>query len=368
MAVYKKKNSPYWYIQFQLNGETYIKSSKTTNKKLADALEKQWRDEIIESGMTGKREHITVEKALELFVESKKKQASRSNLPSIVRHILSHIDPKMRLFDLRLSHVSKLQLALLDKVSLLTAKHILSNLRAAINVADSFGYITSPGWKFPSLVAPKGRLMFLSDEQEAKLLKELDPYASRPGIPENFMNRPPLLLRQLEDSYAIVVALLDTGMRIGELITLTWKDVDFKANVIRVYRHKVKNESVITMTKRLRSVFESLGKGKEADFIFEGRKGQCRSHANSAIRKAFKRAGLDGYHIHDLRHTFATRLIRNGATLFEVMKMLGHTSMETTMVYAHLEQISVGEKAAVILNGINKTNGDNVIEFNRRAA
>jgi len=72
-----------------------------------------------------------------------------------------------------------------------------------------------------------------------------------------------------------------------------------------------------------------------------------------AIRKAFKRAGLTDCTIHTLRHTHASRLIQNGLSVYEVRAVLGHTDIKTTMRYAHLEQVSVTQKARDVINRLN---------------
>ena len=48
MGIHKRNNSKYWYIQFVLDGTTHVKSSKTTNRRLAERIERQWRDELLE--------------------------------------------------------------------------------------------------------------------------------------------------------------------------------------------------------------------------------------------------------------------------------------------------------------------------------
>jgi len=57
----------------------------------------------------------------------------------------------------------------------------------------------------------------------------------------------------------------------------------------------------------------------------------------STFKIVCKKAGLDDLHPHDLRHTFATRLIKNGVSIYNVSKLLGHASVTTSERYAHLE-------------------------------
>ncbi|PKD37802.1 hypothetical protein CWO84_21330 [Methylomonas sp. Kb3] len=73
-----------------------------------------------------------------------------------------------------------------------------------------------------------------------------------------------------------------------------------------------------------------------------------------SVRKAIDRAGLVDCTIHTLRHTFASRMIQNGASLYEVKELLGHSSINTTMGYSHLCQEQTTSKAKEIMDRTNK--------------
>ena len=77
MAVTKRDGSKYWYIQFQYNGKTYIKSSKSTDKNLAERLEASWRNQLIEQQQLGIKSPIEVAKAFQMFANAK--QTLKSN-------------------------------------------------------------------------------------------------------------------------------------------------------------------------------------------------------------------------------------------------------------------------------------------------
>ena len=71
--------------------------------------------------------------------------------------------------------------------------------------------------------------------------------------------------------------------------------------------------------------------------MFVNRKGQKISSIKKSFRTACTRAGISDFRIHDLRHTFASWLVRRAVTLFEVSRLLGHTTIKMTERYAHLE-------------------------------
>jgi integrase len=84
MAVTKRDGSKFWYIQFQFNGKTFIKSSKTTDKQLAHDLESQWRMQLIKQHQLGTKAPIDIPKAFQIFTNSKKDIKTH---PRLVRYL-----------------------------------------------------------------------------------------------------------------------------------------------------------------------------------------------------------------------------------------------------------------------------------------
>lgn len=66
MSVVKRGNSKNWYINFQVNGQTYIRSSRTTNKKIAESMEIAWKAELHSQQYQGRKQRITLAEAFEL--------------------------------------------------------------------------------------------------------------------------------------------------------------------------------------------------------------------------------------------------------------------------------------------------------------
>lgn len=75
MPVSKRPNSSYWYIQFQYNGKTYIKSSKTTDKAIAKQMEALWRSQLVQSHQLGVKPSISITEAFQRYsVDSPKSE------------------------------------------------------------------------------------------------------------------------------------------------------------------------------------------------------------------------------------------------------------------------------------------------------
>jgi len=186
--------------------------------------------------------------------------------------------------------------------------------------------------------------------KEKRLLAALDPRAEFKYRP-SYDKRPEQENRYRQDNYDLVVILLDTGARYGEIANITWDRIDLEQRLIHLWRPKVRNESIIYMTGRVFDILKRRHENKVGDYVFTNDKGGPRGYTSKGIFTAFERAGLKDFHIHDLRHTCASRLVQNGMSLYEVAQMLGHVDVQTTQRYAHLENRDIGRRARDIIEG-----------------
>lgn len=165
-----------------------------------------------------------------------------------------------------------------------------------------------------------------------------------------------LLLSSTPDRYRVAVACgLFSGLRLSELLGLTWADVDTRGPTIRV-RHQlcrdgkrrplktaVARRDVILMSQlanELRKLRLASPFSNDADLVFCSRAGRTIAHRNLTARgleKAARLAGLKGVTFHVLRHTFASMLIAKGHDPVFVSRQLGHANAAITLkVHAHL--------------------------------
>ena len=149
---------------------------------------------------------------------------------------------------------------------------------------------------------------------------------------------------------------ITTGARQGELLRLKWSDIDFSARRAYVYQSKNGEPRVLPFVdsvideltrhrdriieeqrKKLDPGIEALLPFETVALIFESKRApgkpfEFRKH----WVKAMKKAKMTNFRFHDLRHTCASYLAQNGATLLEIAEVLGHKQMEVTKRYSHL--------------------------------
>lgn len=133
----------------------------------------------------------------------------------------------------------------------------------------------------------------------------------------------------------IITVAINTGLRRGELLALTWPNVHLNKKYIHVERSKNGDKRSIPMNDRVYGVFERLQKFDCKGGLGLVWDGVSPSALEYYFRLAVREAGLGDLHFHDLRHTFATRLIQAGIDLYRVQLLLGHRSPAMTQRYAH---------------------------------
>jgi integrase len=128
---------------------------------------------------------------------------------------------------------------------------------------------------------------------------------------------------------AAVIVALNTGLRRGELLGLTWERVDLSRGVIRLELTKSGRRREVPMNDDSYRALVGLGP-KAGGRVFKTR------YIQTAYNNAVAAAKLDDVNFHTLRHTFASWAVMRGVTLKELQELLGHASLAMTMRYAHL--------------------------------
>lgn len=201
-----------------------------------------------------------------------------------------------------------------------TINRELNTIKAMLNKAVAWGALSeSPAKSVQKFKEPKRQVRYLTKEEIKTTLKAASDR-----------------LRPILETF------LHTGMRRDELIHLTWGDIDFKGKVLSVqskngWNPKDYEVRHIPMTARLVQLLKDLPK-RDGTFIFRNGSGQKLDGnvLSRDFRVLFRGCGIKNVSVHTLRHTFASHLVMNGADIYTVQKLLGHSSIKTTEIYAHL--------------------------------
>lgn len=137
---------------------------------------------------------------------------------------------------------------------------------------------------------------------------------------------------------SLIVLALSTGMRRGEILGLTWSQIDLDQRTIHVHDSKTKSSNRrIPMNETVWGLMTALKANRQGDLVFPSHKkaGYPLRDPKVAFQKAVRLSGIPHIRFHDLRHTFATRLVRAGVDLITVQQLLGHAKVTMTARYAH---------------------------------
>lgn len=211
-----------------------------------------------------------------------------------------------------------------------TCNHHIKLLKHCFNLAIDWGYAeTNPIMRIKLFHEDNKVEHYLSDEQLAGLLHVLRTDANRSVC-------------------MIALFLLSTGCRLNEVLTAKWADVDLDKGVfiVSAKNSKSKRLRAVPLNSSAIEILNQLDTQGKFDYLFINRKTE-RPYVNiSKIwQKLRKTAGLPHLRLHDLRHQFASFLVNDGRTLYEVQQILGHSDPKVTMRYAHLSTKALREAA-----------------------
>lgn len=378
MGLQRHPNSSNWYYCFQLKGKRYYASTGTSNRGIALQVEREARAKAHAASYLSVTETISLEDALAMYCSARHARRSSAGMLALGRKVLglTYDSAKRRpssCFGLaggRLIH----EVATRDIEGLVrhrrsesnaeqTIKHEVGLIRATFNEMRRLGYRTNPDIAWPRFKT-KSRVRYLDPNEETALLSALAPTAIL-GVSTSFETMSAQqrhIFDMCQDNFDLVVFLMDTGCRYSEAATIPWSSIDLDNKTIHLFRSKVQNESYLYMTDRLHDVLNQRRSRQTGGmiYVFENKAGGARGYATKGIRKAIERAGLNRPELiqakggrvtlHTLRHSFASKLVRQGLSLYDVSTLLGHSDSKMTQRYAHLAPNAASARAVEVLN------------------
>ncbi len=139
--------------------------------------------------------------------------------------------------------------------------------------------------------------------------------------------------------HKVVLALLYyAGLRLSEVRNLKWQDIDFERGLIHIKQAKGEKERIVFLHDRLRELLTGYGIRKSGIILYSERGGKYNERTiQQIVKNAARKAGIKKKVTpHVLRHSFATHLLEAGADIRYIQQLLGHKSLRTTQIYAHV--------------------------------
>jgi integrase len=232
-----------------------------------------------------------------------------------------------------------------------TVNRDLAPLRAALAKAHEWGVLKAHPLAGVKKVRETGggRVRYLSGDEERRLREALEARAEEKAIRRASANRwraergregkpaeVPDALR------AMVLVTLNTGLRRGELYGLDWSDLELGGRTpgltVRASASKGGKPRDVPLNPEAAAAlrqWKSTSGGAEGP-VFPGKAGGRMDNHDTAWARLCARARIRGLRWHDLRHSFASKLVQSGVGLEVVRELLGHSDFKLTLIYAHL--------------------------------
>lgn len=345
---YRRVNSPFWWVSYiDPSGKRVRRSTETTDRKEAEALEAKWKLEAFQGKQWGAPPRRTFDELMLIYLQtaSVHKRSHRRDLDA-ARHLQAHFSGRelgeLRAQDVRAYIERRRGQATCRKgpVTVATINRELCLLSAAINYARR-----EWEWEIPNPVAgrklrePEGRVRWISRAEAEALLRAAEGEEQAPHLAD------------------FIRLALHTGCRKQELLGLEWRRVDLQAGLLHLEGQHTKagKRRSVPLNQVAREAFLRRLKYRAAHcpgspWVFAHPDGSRIQDVKKAFGTACRRAGIADFRIHDLRHTCAAWLVSAGVPLASVRDLLGHSTVKMTERYAHLAPENV-RKAVAVLEG-----------------
>jgi integrase len=323
MSLYKRKDSSVWWVKLSVNGRRIQESTGTADRKAAQEYHDRRKAELWEQSRLGVKPGYTWQEAVVRWLKETEHKATHVDDVWILRGL----DPLLR--DVRLVDIDRDRLDAITSARLAegvkngTVNRMLAVIRAILRrAALEWGWMDRVP-KVRMLVVPKRRIRFLTVEEAERLLSELPAHLA-----------------------SMARFSLETGLRQANVSGLTWAQVDMENKRAWIHPDQAKAKKAIAVPLSdvaLKVLREQVG--KHAVYVFTYRGKSVMQVTAKAWWQALKRAGIENFRWHDLRHTWASWHVQRGTPLLVLQELGGWESVEMVRRYAHFSVDHLAEYA-----------------------
>lgn len=333
MSLYKRKDSSVWWVKLHHRGQVVQKSTGTADKVKAQEYHDRLKASLWEQGRLGTKPRYSWQQAAGRWLEETTHKATHKQDVAKLKW-LHPILGELMLDEITLDVIARIKAARLKELgkSSSTTNRFLALVRAILKRAvDEWDWLGKAP-KVKLFKALEGRIRFITPGQVQALLRELPAHQQD-----------------------MVLFALQTGLRQSNVVKLEWSQINLEQGHMWVNAAQSKNRKPIAVPlnrEALAVLHRQLGKHPARVFTFAGKP---IANANTrAWRNALKRAGIEDFRWHDLRHTWASWHRMQGTPTHELQQLGGWKTGAMVERYAHLAPDHLANAAGrldSVLNG-----------------
>jgi len=325
MSLYRRTGSPYWWVRFTHNGRRIQQSAGTADRLKALQYHDRLKSLLWDQERLGAKPSRSWNDAVIRWLKETKHKATHAGDVAKLRWLDRYLRGKA------LEHITRdLLSGIADtkarESSTATANRYMALVRAILRKAMHEWEWVDRVPKVRMLQEAKRRIRWLTPPQAVSLLEQLP-----------------------EHQADIVRFALATGLRQGNITRLEWSQIDMQRRVAWVHTDQAKarkaiavplNEAAVAVIRR------QLGEHHERVFTYRG--SPVRQVNTAAWKAPLRKAGIENFRWHDLRHTWASWHVQSGTPVYELQELGGWGSVEMVRRYAHLAPGNLANAAARI--------------------
>jgi len=311
-SVYKRGNT-YW-VRFQWRGQEVRKSARTTSKREAREYLKELQEQYRKINLGGKP-RVTFDQAAIQFIEeevSNKKLSTIGFYQDCVKALFKEFGGEY-LDEISRSRISGFEAKKSRTLSPQRVKHYRTTLSLIFRVALRHDQVSAnPCRDLDPIRINNARHRYLTEDEWRDV---------RAGLREPIGS--------------IAEMSVARGMRLGEILSLRWKDVNKAQDLITIRDTKGNRPRVLPL-EGAREIIERQPRVSDLIFINQAGNRFATNDVSKQFAIAMRRMGVEDFRFHDLRHTFASWYVQKGGDMYKLQVILGHNSPTMTQRYAHL--------------------------------
>lgn len=343
MSIFRRKNSKAWWMSKTIKGIQYRQSTGTEFKERAKVIYENWVTELrtgkpvrnVRTTAERERRYLTFNELTDKYLEfTSGRLKSHGRIKSFINILTARFGDKY-LEDFGIEDLEEIQGDILKKGQTIAyANRLVVLVKTMFNKALDWDLVDEDVIKrlkkCKLLKGETKRLRYLTEEESERLLINCDPHIK-----------------------PFVVTALMTGMRKSEILGLTWDRVDLKNRIILLDKTKNGERREVPVNETLYMTLSTMARHLKTDYVFYNPQTLKAYHDfKKPFLKALSKSHILDFHFHDLRHTFASRLVMRGIDLTTVKELLGHKDIKMTLRYAHLAPAHI-RKAVDVLDKDN---------------